>query len=277
MAGILEAMNASTTSRGPVKLLVAVTYIAMIAVNGLANGLPLNGRRTGDISMAYPSLFTPAGITFAIWSVIYLLLGAHVLYQLGLFRDGPETPEQTALLNRVGVLFSLSSLANTAWVFAWHYDYIPLSGLLLITILVLLALISLTLRDADLTGRQRWLVRVPFSVYFGWSTVAVVANITVLLVYWKWDGFGLADSTWAVIIVLVAAAIGTFTMLRNRDAAYGLVLIWAFAGILLRQVSSGGLDGQYPKIIAAVVLSLVVFVIAEVLIGRSRKADRIPV
>lgn len=270
-------MNASTPSRGPVKALVVVTYLAMITTNVLANSLPLNGRNTGDISMSYPSLFTPAGITFAIWSVIYLLLGAHVLYQLGMFREGPETPAQSALLNRVGVLFSISSLANTAWVFAWHYDYIPLSALLLIAILVCLAMVSLTLRDADLTGRQRWLVRVPFSVYFGWSTVAVVANITVLLVYWKWDGFGIADSTWTVIIVLIAAAIGTVTMLRNRDAAYGLVLIWAFAGILLRQLSSEGLDGQYPKIIAAVVFSLAVFVVAEVLIARSRKADRIPV
>jgi hypothetical protein len=107
---------------------------------------------------------------------------------------------------------------------------------------------------------------VPFSVYFGWTTVAVVANITVLLVSRGWDGFGLADSTWAAIMVLVAMGIGTVTMLRNADVAYGLVLIWAFAGILLRQVSV--LEGRYPAIIAAVVAALVAFVIAEVLVIR---------
>ena len=169
-------------SRTPIRVLVVVTYLAMIAANVAANALPLNGRSTGDISLAYPSLFTPAGITFSIWGLIYLLLGAHVLYQLGLFRDRPDTPADTALLNRVGVLFALSSLTNTAWIFAWHYDLIPLSAVLLITILVLLALIVTTVRRAELTGRQRWFVGVPFSVYFGWSTVAVVANITVLLV-----------------------------------------------------------------------------------------------
>lgn len=267
-------MNAPTISRGPVKVLVTVTYLAMITMNALANALPLNGKGTGEVSEDYQNLFTPAGVTFAIWSVIYLLLGAHVLYQLGLFRDGPETPEQSALLNKVGVLFSISSLANTAWIFAWHYDVIPLSALLLITILVCLAMISVTLRDVDLSARERWLVRVPFSVYFGWSTVATVANITVLLVYWDWNRFGLAESTWAVIILLVAAAIGTVTMLRNRDAAYGLVLIWAFAGILLRQISTGkgGLDGRYTQIIAAVVAALVVFALSEVVVLRSRKA-----
>lgn len=257
-----------TASRTPIKLLVALTYLVMIAANGAANALPLNGRRTGDVSDAYPSLFTPAGVTFSIWGVIYLLLGAHVLYQFGLFRDRPDTEADTALLNRVGVLFSLSSLTNTAWIFAWHYDLIPLSALLLIVILVLLAMIVTTVRRANLTGRQRWFIGVPFSVYFGWSTVAVVANITILLVYLGWDGFGLADSTWAVAIILVAMAIGTLTMMRNRDVAYGLVLIWAYLGILLRQTSD--LGGQYPMIIAAVVASLLVYLVAEGMILRRR-------
>lgn len=260
----------ATTSRTPIKVLVTVTYLAMIAVNYLANALPLNGRRTGDVSNAYPSLFTPAGVTFSIWGVIYLLLGAHVLYQLGLFRTGPESAEQTALLNRVGVLFAVSSLANIAWVFAWHYGLIPLSAVLIVVILICLALIVTTVRGAHLTGRQRWLIGVPFSVYFGWTTVAVVANMTVLLVSRNWDGFGLAESTWAVIIVLVAMVIGTVTMVRNRDVAYGLVLIWAFAGILLRQTSAAGFGGRYPGIIAAVIASLVVFLVATIMMLRPR-------
>jgi cell division protein FtsW (lipid II flippase) len=259
-------------TRTPVKILVVLTYLAMVTTNALANALPLNGRRTGDISNSYPSLFTPAGLTFSIWGVIYLLLGAHVLYQLGLFRDGPESPEQAALLNRVGVLFSISSLANTAWVFAWHYDLIPLSAVLILTILVCLALIVTTLSRANLTGRQRWFVGVPFSVYFGWTTVAVIANITVLLVYGKWDGFGIAAPTWAAIMVLVAMVIGTITMLRNRDLAYGLVLIWAFVGILIRQTTD--LAGRYPGIIGAVIASLVIFVAAGALIMRRASESR---
>jgi hypothetical protein len=267
----------TNTTRGLIKALVAVTYLAMVAMNFLANVLPLKGRRTGDVSDAYPSLFTPAGFTFSIWGVIYLLLGAHVLYQLGLFRGSPDTAEQSALLNRVGTLFAISSLANTAWVFAWHYDHIPLSAVLITVILVCLALIVTTLRSVNLTGRRRWLIGVPFSVYFGWTTVAVVANITVLLVSRGWDGFGLADSTWAVIMVLVAMVIGTTTMVRNRDMAYGLALIWAYIGILARQTSAAGLDGRYPMIITAVAAALVIFAIAAALVLRSGKAGQVPV
>ena len=265
-------MSAHTTRR-PITIAVLLTYLAMIATNVLANALPLNGRRTGEVSDSYPSLFTPAGVTFSVWGVIYLLLGAHVLYQLGLFRDGPDTAEQTVLLNRVGALFAVSSLANTAWVFAWHYDHIPLSAVLIVVILVCLALIVTTLRRANLSGRRRWFIGVPFSVYFGWMTVAVVANITVLLVSWNWDGFGLAESTWTVIIVLVAMVIGTATMVRNRDVAYGLVLVWAFVGILIRQISADGLAGRYPVIVGAVIASLVIFVAAEVSILRGRAQE----
>lgn len=265
----------ATTARGPIKALVVVTYIAMVAVNYLANALPLNGRRTGDVSDAYPSLFTPAGLTFSIWGVIYLLLALHVLYQLGLFRGGERSADRDALLNRVGLLFSISSLANTAWVFAWHYDIIPLSAVLIVVILVCLILINNTLRAAGLTGRERWLIGVPFSVYFGWTTVATIANITVLLVSLHWNGFGLSESTWATIIVVVGMLIGTATMLHNRDVAYGLVLIWAYLGILLRQTSATeGFGGRYLNIITAVIVALVIFIVAEVAVMRRGQADR---
>jgi len=262
-------MNAKT-GRTSIVMLVVVTYLAMITMNVLANALPLNGRRTGEVSDAYPSLFTPAGVTFSIWGLIYLLLGLHVLYQLGLFRGAAPDVGRTVLLNRVGVLFAISSLANTAWVFAWHYDVIAISAVLIVVILVCLILIADTLRVARLTTRERWFVGVPFSVYFGWTTVATVANITVLLVSLKWNGFGIAASVWATIIVLVAMVIGTATMLRNRDVAYGLVLIWAYIGILIRQTSADGLGSRYPAIIGAVIASLVIFVGAAAVVLRRR-------
>lgn len=256
------------TAELPVKILVTVTYLVMVATNYLANALPLNGRETGEISDAYENLFAPAGITFSIWGVIYLLLAVHILYQWGLFhRDGVENGP---LLSKVGVLFSVSSLANTAWVFAWHYDQILISTLLIASILAILATIVVMLRNHALTSREFWLVRVPFSVYFGWITVATVANITVLLVSLGWDGFGISIDVWAMIIIAVAALIGTLVMLRNHDHAYGVVLLWAFTGILIKHTSPDGFAGAYPMVIATVIACLVVFVIAEIVLWRRR-------
>ncbi len=252
--------------RGGVKALVALTYVVMIAMNVAANALPINGRTTAAVSDSYPNLFAPAGITFAIWGVIYLLLGAHVLYQLGLFApsgDG-ENAARVALLERVGVLFSISSLVNAAWILSWHYEQIGISTLLLATMLVLLIVIVNTIRTAGVTGRDRWLVRLPFSVYFGWLTVATIANITVWLVSIGWDGFGIADATWAAVIIAVGAVIGVATVLRNRDLAYALVLVWAYLGIVIKHTATTGFGGAYPMVIAVTAASMAVLLGAGV-------------
>jgi hypothetical protein len=263
----LTVKMAGPTARTSVKALVVLTYVAMIAVNVLANALPINGTTTGAVSDAYQNLFAPAGLTFAIWGVIYFLLGAHVLYQLGLFRSvgdkgGDVESRRMLMLERVGVLFSLSSLANVAWILSWHYDLILLSTLLLATMLVLLILITRTILAADLSSRDRALVRLPFSVYFGWLTVATIANITVWLVSIDWDGFGIPESTWAVAIIAVGAIIGTAVIIRDRDVAYGLVLVWAYLGIWIKHTSGTGFNSAYPAVIATVLVSIAALLVA---------------
>lgn len=253
----------------PIRILVTTTYLVMVGVNYLANALPLNGRATGEVSDAYQNLFAPAGITFSIWGLIYVLLAIHTLYQWGLFRRKGQ--ENAPLLRKIGILFALSSLANTAWVFAWHYDQILLSTVLIASILVMLATIAVALREAPLTTREYWFVRLPFGVYFGWITVATVANITVWLVSVGWDGFGVPNQIWAVIIIAVAASIGILTMLRNRDLAYGLVLLWALTGILIKHVSPDGFSGRYLEVIVTTIACLIAFLAAEFLVWRMRR------
>ena len=51
-----------------------LSFVAVIAVNTLASTVGINGRLTGAISDGIPNLFVPAGLTFSIWGVIYLLL-----------------------------------------------------------------------------------------------------------------------------------------------------------------------------------------------------------
>lgn len=241
------------------RIFVVISYLAMVVVNALANILPLNGIGTGAISDSYPNLFAPTGFTFSIWGLIYLLLALHVLYQLGLFRNRTKT--DNILLWRVGIIFSVSSLINIAWIFSWHYKLIPLSMVLMLLLLICLISLAITLRKQKLDRRERFFVRLPFSVYFGWITVATIANATTLLVSVGWNGFGLSPSLWTIIMLTVGALIGIATTLRFKDIAYGLVLVWAYAGILYKHVSIPGFANQYPDVVTAVIVCLVVFVI----------------
>lgn len=233
------------------KISTLAAYVVMISVNYLAVLLPLGGRDTGEISDNYPNLFAPAGYAFSIWGLIYTLLGIYVIYQLWRAKDD--------VVARVNRIFIVNALLNASWMFAWHYDLIWLSVPIMVGLLFTLIRIADIFRDSVLTPKERWQVRLPFSVYFGWITVATIANITVFLVYLGWNGFGLSDSFWTVVALLVGMLIGSWRMLRDRFIPYGLVLIWAYGAILAKHLSESGFARQYPSIIWTVSLCLLVF------------------
>jgi hypothetical protein len=243
-----------------IKILVLVTYIAMVVVNFLANGLPINNRGTGEISDAYPNLFAPAGPAFSIWGLIYLLLGVYVIYQ---FVKKEQKAEE--VIQKINPLFIATSLANISWIFAWHYDYIGLSVCIMAVLLILLIKIADILRVEKFSALEKLSIWAPFSIYFGWITVASIANITIFLVSIGWNGFGIADFIWTSIILLVGALIGILRMNKDKNIAYGLVLVWAYSWILFKHLSAGGFDNQYPSIIVTVTVCLVVFLFS---IGR---------
>lgn len=246
-----------------IKIAVVLTYLIMVAVNALASILPINGLDTGQISDSFPNLFAPAGLTFSIWGLIYLLLAAYTLYQLGLFQID-QGAAKSELFAKIGVLFALSSLANAAWILAWHYLNIALSLLLMLVILALLAKINLIIGLEELTPRERFFIRLPFNVYFGWITVATIANVTALLVFSGWNQFGFSDVVWMLLIVPVGAIIGLLTMFSFKSIAYGLVIIWAYLGIVVKHTSAAGFAGQYPAVIIATVISIVALLAAEI-------------
>lgn len=239
------------------KILAAITYVAMITVNYLSNSLPINNRGTGEISDAYPNLFAPTGLTFAIWGLIYLLLGGYVIYQ---FTE--QGRKRDALIKKINLFFIITSLANISWIFAWHYDFIGLSVIIMTVLLVGLIKLADILHDLDgkkTTSLEKLFLSTPFSIYFGWITVAAIANITVFLVSIGWNGFGIPDFVWTIIILFVGALIGILRILKDKKIPYGLVLIWAYIGILIKHLSESGFNQQYPLIIAAVVICLALF------------------
>lgn len=252
------------------KVFVLITYITMIAVNGLANALPINGLNTGEVSDSYPNLFAPAGLTFAIWGVIYVLLGVHVLYQTGLFQS-KDKPLGSGFLNKIAIVFSVSSLLNATWIFAWHYQIVPLSFALLSMLLLCLIAINKMIDKEKLSLKERFFIRLPFSIYFGWVTVATIANATTLLVSLNWNRFGLSEVLWTVIILFVGLIIGVATVIRNRNMAYGLVLIWSYFGIWTKHASFGEFEGQYRPIIITLLFCLVIFVATEIYLIYSTK------
>ncbi|MBN2119286.1 MAG: hypothetical protein JW730_22130 [Anaerolineales bacterium] len=211
-----------------------LTAVLALTINVLAVTLPLNGQDTGEISDRFQVYFVPAGYVFSIWSVIYLGWIAFIIFQF--LPSQKESPR----LRRLGYLFAFSNLANAAWLFCWHYNLFGLSVLVMLALLGLLiaSYLRLNVNRSSVTRAEYWSVDVVFSVYLGWITVATVANITSWLYFVGWDGFGIAAQTWAVIMLAVASLLGLAMALTRRDVGYLAVLVWAFAGIAVKQTSA---------------------------------------
>jgi len=124
---------------------------------------------------------------------------------------------------------------------------------------LLLIKIADIIRAEKFTKLEKPFIKEAFSIYFGWITVAFIANITIFLVSIGWNGFGISDFIWTSIILIVGAMIGIIRMCKDRSISYGLVLVWAFFWILFKHLSVDGFDGEYPIVIATVIICLILF------------------
>jgi translocator protein len=208
---------------------VVTSYIVLLVFNALANIIPFNGLTTGEISNRFPVYFVPAGYIFAIWGIIYILLGAYVTYQ--------ALPKQreNKMLDKVGWLFVISCIANILWLLLWHYLFISITIFFMIILLITLIKIYTTAKIGENPKNRKQIeklfIELPFSVYLGWISVATISNVTVVLYNLGIKGFIFSDQVWAGILILTAGLLALLFLLKRMDISYALVIIWAIFGI----------------------------------------------
>jgi len=236
-------------------LLNLVLYITMITVNALANILPINNKTTGEVSGNYPNLFAPAGVTFSIWGVIYILLLFFVVYDLYV-AFGKRKIKTTNVAG--SLVFGVTCLLNSFWIFAWHYELLLLSVIIMLALLSSLIYLYFLVNKQNITGiAVKIALKIPVSVYLGWISVATIANITVLLVSINRDGFGISENIWSIIMISVGTLLAVIMLIKNKDIAYSLVVIWAYCGIIIKRSSA---DVIHNDIIYTCYIAIIVIV-----------------
>ncbi len=238
-------------------VLNTIIFLGVLAVNYMANALPINGLNTGEVSASVPNLFVPAGLTFSIWGLIYVLLAIFILYQFNSLKK-----RNGRFVGDIGIWFIVSCIANMGWIFAWHYRQIFLSLALMLIILMSLIVIVLRLRPNRkyATGLERIAVYHTFSIYLGWISVATIANVTTVLVTVGWDGFGIGDEFWTVVVIAVAILLALTSINKYGDIPYAIVIDWALAGIILKRYQTDGTEYVWILLVAATGILLISFI-----------------
>lgn len=250
----------SSRNQSLIRSLNIVVFVVTVAVNSLAGATTLlNGRTSGQVSDTYPTLITPAGFTFSIWSIIYILLGLFVVYQ------ALPGKQNKPYLERISFLFILSGLLNMFWLFLWHYGFITSSVILMFGLLASLIAIYLRLDigKADVSLKDRICVHLPFSVYMGWITVASIANVSVALTFVGWDAGGIDPAIWAMLVIAVALLITLIIIATRKDVGYSLVIIWALGGIMAKQSDNQTMFWATGASIVVILIALATMAVAS--------------
>lgn len=239
------------------QLATVLAFLVTMTVNVAANALPINGQLTAEISDRFAVHVVPAGYVFAIWGVIYVFLGAFTTWQ-ALPRN-----REDATLRSLGLLPAASGILNATWVLLFQYEVFVLTVPVMLALLATLIAIHLRLwaRRADLHGTPFWVVRVPFSIYLGWITVATIANIAQTLAALGFTGVGVDPALLGAAVLLVGVAIAATFVRRFGDVAYGLVIVWAYAGIVMKEQATplvAGTAGLGALVVAALVVAALV-------------------
>ncbi|QOH60401.1 tryptophan-rich sensory protein [Paenibacillus polymyxa] len=246
----------------PYKWWNIIAFIAVVLVNILASTLPIGGRSTAAVSNMYPTLITPAGYAFSIWSVIYVLLACFAVYQ------ATSTGQAKTSVQSIGIFFILSCLFNIIWIFLWQYVYVELCVIVIILYLLSLFVVYTRTRTPQPTRGEMWFVKLPFSLNLGWVSVATLINIAVALEKNEWSGWGLSDTIWAIIILFIGTVLAILVSFPSRDSIYPLVFVWAYVAIAIEHPHNENVR------LAAWILSAIILVYALWLFfARNRDRD----
>ncbi|MFW9844353.1 MAG: hypothetical protein ACFFEV_07245 [Candidatus Thorarchaeota archaeon] len=213
-----------------------LAIVITIIVNAIVEAIPLNGVTSKDVSDYFPSLFTPPGYVFSIWSVIYTLLIIFMIYQ------ALPSQRDASYLKPTAVFFVIGGIINDSWLILFHYAYAQpalyaitpiLIGLFLV--LMLYTYVRLEIGVANVPTKTKLAVHLPISVYAGWVSLAFIANIASVLNVIIPGIPQAIQEIWTALVIIVALAITLLMLVLRRDAAFGLVVIWATIGISTAQ------------------------------------------
>lgn len=254
-----------------------IALIITIGVNVIANALPLNGQTTGEVSDKFDTLFTPADYTFSIWTIIYLGLIGFIIYQFKprLINKSKGEKDGEAVVSSLSVYFISSCVFNIAWIFSWHYQYLFLTLVFILSLLITLIVINKRLIAISNrimpSSRFTWMARVPFGIYVGWVSVAFIANIAVYLTSINWGGLGIEETYWTIIVIVAAALIALYQVGRLNLISAGSAILWGLFGVYIQLWRNN--HSWALQVVSIIVIAIIFIGIARAVRNRSNLTE----
>lgn len=208
-----------------------VAFIVVIIVNYLtAMGMVPGFMPQKDVSNLYETPITPAGFTFSIWAVIYVLLFLALLYMMRISsKDTKEARLANGLMPFVLGLF----LFNILWNLTFGLQWIGTSIVMIIGYWLCLFMIGIKLCYSR--ARLNIVVPIAFGIHMGWISIASIVNIYAYLVKIGSEGIATNPELWSLFGIVASVLLIFILQTVIRNASLPLATAWALFGIYAKE------------------------------------------
>jgi translocator protein len=185
----------------------------------------------------------PAGYAFTVWSVIYAGSVLYAIYQF------PRRRLNDPLLSPIRAYTASAFAATASWLVAARFNQTGVTVVCIFWLLASLlpAFLSFMRRQNRLTWTERLAVTSPLSIYTGWVTVAVFANVSAWLYRHGLLNVLFTPALWAAVMVLVAGTLAAWLVKRSASLPFTLTVCWALVAILVANLTRE----YHPEVVVA--------------------------
>lgn len=243
-------------NKSKLPIISTIVFVITMIIN-YGSMVGMFGNTQEEVSNMYRNFITPEPFTFSIWGVIYTLVLVFLIYQFYLLKKDKYDEQY---LDRLNVLFILSSLFNMGWNVLWVKDIIGISTILILGFTIILGIINSRILSFN-NKNYNVIIPTAFSIYFGWLTVATVTNVAAFLVKIDWNMFGLQEHLWACLTYILVALLAGFIIFKIKNPLFNLPIIWAFVGIhqmIMNNPPKPEVHWGMPYVIYAVFIALII-------------------
>lgn len=171
----------------------------------------------------------PPGWAFVIWGPIFAWT---ILFAIWQALPGKG---RSSFLRHIGwpaaLTLALSCLWSALAVFAPDWTTLPVM-IALFAAHAFLARVLLNRPESDVEA-ARWLAIYPFQFFFGWITLALMANLASVRLQYGLDPLGVADHVYTLVIMVAGAALVVTGLILTRAAVFYMLAVgWGIVALL---------------------------------------------
>jgi hypothetical protein len=233
MTDIAGAPSSSTMLRWTTLILIAAN-MAFVAVYSSLGESPT----FAEVVAEYRNALVPAAFAKAIGAA--MLIAFLFFYVAALW----PSRHRSRVYDRLVIPLALASVLASGWIVAFRHAQVGLCAALIAASVALGGVMFVRVASASPSRHSHWL-RVPFSLYFGAMSIALLAT----LAQWSTasgllEGAAVAPDDMATVLLCIAAAMGGFVALRYSDFVYPAVIASSLGAMFVAQ------RANYPDIAA---------------------------